>query len=336
MFGLYVTVIPVIAFWGVEALKPEWQDGRFESYLVLFLLPKASLLFLVLLAYSVACYLFLLAAPNRFSGSFLVRFGIYTGVLLTLQYCIVTLVWAFTSLAYVIVAIWISPFILIFLYRLAIKRWTVYKVNIALLILVLAGILLGTFWRSNGSFLSVMGFVLSSPCWLFLMAFRTAIWLFKNHETKFTLPHGLGFTAWIAVYIAAWRFDILKMYELYAALPTKPPADCYIATAATHGHPQIVLSWTVQNHEKPMKINRQLQILKFAELGLMAVNSRLHAVLRRIYNTVGKYAAGRIRNPFMADAAYILLKPWEWCATLVLGWIIPDVRSLSMRIYMNN
>jgi len=141
LFGLFVTVIPAITFFGVEALRPDWQNGRFESYIALFLQPEASLLFFALLAYSVICYLFLLAAPVYFSRFLFVRLGIYTGTLLALQYSIISLVYSFVLVLYFIILIWIAPFVLIFLYRLALKKWASDKVNKSLLILTLAGIL---------------------------------------------------------------------------------------------------------------------------------------------------------------------------------------------------
>jgi hypothetical protein len=157
----------------------------------------------------------------------------------------------------------------------------------------------------------------------------------KKYDTKLSIPIGFGITAWFAAYIAAWRFAILKMYELYAALPPQPPPDCYIATAAAQGHPRFVGSWVVRRADGiSMRVNEQLQVLKYAELALIAVNPRLHGFLRRRYDAVGKPLARRMRNPFLADTAYLLLKPWEWCAILVLKWIIPEVRSLSRRMYI--
>ena len=192
LYGLFVTIIPALAFWGTDLFKPEWQDGQFDSYLILFLFPEASLLFILLLAYSAICYLFFLAAPTRFSNFLIIRFGIYTGVLLALQYSIITLLWSFASPTPLILPLWISPFVFILLYRLAIKRWTSDKVNKALLILVLIGTLIGIFWsRGNFFLLILIGLTLAAPFWSFLISLRAAIWLFKNHETKFALPHGL-------------------------------------------------------------------------------------------------------------------------------------------------
>jgi len=335
LFGLYVTVLPAFAFLGVDALRPDWQDGRFESYMALFLQPEASLPFLLLLGYSVVCYLSLLAAPVYFSRSFVVRFGIYTGTLLALQYSIITLVLSFALLLYFIILIWIVPFVIIFLYRLALKKWARDKVNISLLVLALASILIGIFWSREDVFIFVfMGLIMASPFWSFLIALRAAIWLFRNHEIGFTLPHGLGAVAWLTGYVAAWRYDIQKMYELYAALPTQPPPDCYIATAAAHGHPQFVRSRIVERRDGiSLRLNSQLQTLKFAELALMAVNPFAHKVLRRLYDVIGKSLARGIRNPFLADIAYLLLKPWERLARSILKRFIPEFDSITIAIY---
>ncbi|RPJ21152.1 MAG: hypothetical protein EHM33_26885 [Chloroflexi bacterium] len=82
-----------------------------------------------------------------------------------------------------------------------------------------------------------------------------------------------------------------------------------------------------------MQISVQLQRLKCAELGLMAVQPRLHTFLRHMYDVIGRVLAQRIQNPFLADAAYLLLKPWEWSAGLVLKTIIPEIDSISQKMY---
>jgi len=336
LYGLFVTILPAFSFWATQLLKPEWQNGDLSSYIILLLFPEASLMFFPLLAYSIICYLLLLLVPTRFSGSFVVRAGIYTGVLLALHYSIVVLIYSLDSFVYVIFLIWIFPFVFSVIYRWAVSKWTLSKVNKILFILIPVALLIGT-WISRGSvpFLVLVALTMAAPFWSFLLSLRAAIWLFKNYETKLTLPGGLGLTAWIAAYITALRFDILKMYELYAALPPTPPPDCYIATAAACGHPQFVGSKIVQRADgKSMQVNGQLQLLKCAELALLAVNPHLHKLLRRIYDVVGKLLARGIQNPFMADMAYLLLKPWERCAVFVLKLIIPEIESISRRMYI--
>ena len=68
----------------------------------------------------------------------------------------------------------------------------------------------------------------AAPFWSFLISGHTALWLFKSHELRTHLYiRGLGIAVWLSAYVGALRFDILKMYELYAALPTEPSQLLY-------------------------------------------------------------------------------------------------------------
>ena len=127
LYGLFITILPAISFWATDLLKPEWQNGEFSSYVILLLFPQASLGFILLLAYSVICYLCLMFAPERFAQRFVIRVGIYTGILLALQYSVVVLVYSFNSFAYIIVLIWLLPFVLPLLYRWVVSKWTAVK-----------------------------------------------------------------------------------------------------------------------------------------------------------------------------------------------------------------
>lgn len=334
-YGLFVILFPIVSFSSIDLLKPDWQTGKLSDYIVLFLFPEASLIFFPLLAYSIVCYLLFLLTPTRFARSFVMRVGIYTGVLLTLQYSILLLMYSIDLSTYVIFPVWILPFVYTIIYRWAVARWTARTVNNVLFILTPSVLLIASLF-TNGSalFLVLVVLIMAAPFWSLLLAVQASLWLIKNYETKITLPRGLGLTAWLAGYAAAWRFDILKMYELYAALPPTPPPDCYIATAAARGHPGFVHAWTVQYADgKSMQVNVQLQRLKCAELALMAISPRLHTFLRQIYDVIGKWLADRMQSPFLADAAYLLLKPWEWLAGSVLRVHVPEIDSISRNMY---
>jgi len=339
MYGVFITVLPAFSFLAVQFLKPDWQSGSLSAYLALFLQPEASMLFLFLLACSIACCVLLLINLDHYSSMFMLRFGIYIGALLALQYSFILLFYVLDQLfSPAILLLWLFPLYFPKIYWWAVSKWAAGRVHSGLTILVMIAVVIAiVIYRDPFLllFISFAAFVTSAPFWSFLMVGQAAIWLYKNCETKLILPHGLGLTAWLAAYIAALQFDILKMYELYAALPSQPPYDCYIATAAARGHPHFVRSQTVQRADgKSMQVNRQLQILKCAELALLAINPRLHAILRRIYDMVGKSLARRIQNPFLADVAYLLLQPWEWGAVFVLKLIIPEIGSISRRIYI--
>src|SRR5512147_1695960 len=94
LYGLFLTLIPAFSFWIVPAIGPEWQDGKFTSFVTLSLYPEASVFFILLLIYSVVSYLFFLVKPFRYSHSLIIRIGIYTGVILALQFSLVMLLYS--------------------------------------------------------------------------------------------------------------------------------------------------------------------------------------------------------------------------------------------------
>jgi hypothetical protein len=61
----------------------------------------------------------------------------------------------------------------------------------------------------------------------------------------------------------------------------------------------------------------------------------LHGLLRKVYDVVGKRLARLIRTSFLADVAYLSLKPFEWCAGFVLKLIVPEIESITDRTYTN-
>jgi len=339
LYGPFVVFMPLFIFSVVNVLKPEWQSGRLQDYVALFLQPSASVGFIILLVYSIICYCLLLINIDRFSRNFLIRFGVYTGVVLALQYAILTILYLFenqTSLIIVTLSIWLFPLYFPKIFQWSLRKWDGKQVRVWMLLLIGIGFVVTVVVYQGGAiFIPLAALCMAAPFWSFLMAMQVAMWLFKNYEINFTLSRGLGIIVWLGGYAVAWRFDILKMYELYSQLPTSPP-DCYIATAAAHGHPQFVHSWNVKHVDGNfMRVNRQLQLLKCAELALLAIHPRLHKLLRGIYNVIGKWLALRIQDPLVADMAYLFLKPWEWLAESILKTIVPEIETISAKVYIS-
>ena len=110
LYGLFVVIMPPLAFWATELFKPEWQNGQLDAYLSLLLSPVASLIFFPLLVYSVICYLLLLVKSDQYSQSFTLRSGVYTGMFLALQYSILALLLFSESPAFYLV--WLIPFVI--------------------------------------------------------------------------------------------------------------------------------------------------------------------------------------------------------------------------------
>jgi MFS family permease len=343
--GFVVTILTLAAFTVVSILKPEWQDGKFASYIALMLSPEASWIFAPLLGYSVLSLLFLLAAPVRWAQFFWTRLGIYTGVLLALQFTILALI-ALEGTVFLVLGIWIAPLI-----AWPILRWLARKIGIlwttlgvpAIAALLFVGYLLVEAFRARSfppaytfstPFLFLIGFLIASaPFWSLLIMGTTGYRLLKHYETRFTLLRGVGTLAWLGGFAASLSLAIMRTLQLYSELPTQPP-DCYIATAAANGHPRLVRSREVTlPGGARMRVNAQLQRLKCAELALKAVSPRLHGVLRKLYDNLGRPLARRMTNPFVADAAYLLLKPFEWILIFGLRWIGPEINILVQKLY---
>ncbi|MEN9563276.1 MAG: hypothetical protein RIR73_1520 [Chloroflexota bacterium] len=333
LFALVVVVAPILNFTLIDLLKPEWQDGRFVSYIYLFLLPEASIWFFMLLAYTIISYLLLLLAEERFAVYFFIRFGIYSGMLLALQYSILSFAASVTaSPAFLIIPLaYVAPLFVPRIFQWGKPYWTkLFRWNrivaIAIPVIIIALLIWG--------FVFVLAiFGMAAPFWSFLIALHASRWLWKHYETKQTFARAFGIFAWLSAYAFALRFNILKMFELYNALPTEPP-NCYIATAAAKGHPRFVGSQEVTlANGKSMRVNRQLQRLKALEIALMGVSGSGHRRMRRMYDVFGKWLAKRIQNPILADLAYLILVPIELLSFFVLQSLIPEIQTLTERLY---
>ena len=129
---------------------------------------------------------------------------------------------------------------------------------------------------------------------------------------RFGLKTLLAIMMWLSGNLAAWRLAINSMLAEYATLPTTPPSNCFIATAAARGHSSFVGT----NGSDPL--NRQLRRLKAGELVLRYTAPRLHAAMRWIYNRLGPRAAGLLTSRWLSDLAYVGLKPCEYLASILL------------------
>ena len=344
--GFVVTLLTLLAFIAVSILKPEWQDGQFSSYIALLLSPEASWIFAPLIIFSVISMLtLLLDNSSKQAQAFWVRLGIYTGTLLALQFTILALL-ALEDVFWLALLVWIAPLI-----AWPILRWLARKIDVKWIVVgmlaaatvLFAGYLLIAAIRDHsflpayaftGPFMFLLGSAIASaPFWVLLIMSSTSYRLLKYYETRFTLPRGLSVLAWLGGFSASWSLATLRMLQLYSELPTQPP-DCYIATAAANGHPHFVGSHEVTLASGArMRVNAQLQRLKCAELALKAVAPRLHRLLRAAYNALGHPLARRMTNPFVADAAYLLLKPFEWISIFVLRWIAPEINIHAQKLY---
>ena len=131
-----------------------------------------------------------------------------------------------------------------------------------------------------------------------------------------------------------WLGSVLYSQRLYSALPDAPPNSCFVVTAASHGHPWFVGSRCVRGADGCLRnINDQLLVFWALESIWQKQAPAFHAILRRIYNVWGYRAAGLIRNRWLADLVYLLLKPAEWLAVAWLKLAGSDVKNGPKQIF---
>jgi hypothetical protein len=312
-------------------LKPEWQSGKFTDYVALLLLPNVALFFFPFLVYAMVCMSLLLIAPRRFAPHFVVRFGIYTGAILALHYAVLT-----TGTDFLIISTISAAILILGKWLLGKIKSRLVAIGIILLLILLAALgamLWGHIEIQQLWFIALIAILSASPFLCLAIGVVTSLKLLKLYETKtFTTRHGLSLVAWLAAYGLAWRFSVLKAIEVYQALPPSPP-DCYIATAAARGHKSLVQAQPVALPTGLLWVNPQLRNFKCAELALMALLPRLHRPLRKMYDLIGKALARRLTHPFLADLAYLTLKPFEWLARLALKALVPEIDQYARTLY---
>ncbi len=336
LFYAFATILtPVIAFAMMHSSQfgeAEWQSGT-DAYLKILLGGTINQMFYPFILYAIGSMILLLIAPQRFAPHFAVRFGIYSGTALVVQYVLLLLVTKYFLFA-LMIGVPTTP-IFYGLYKgygWSVARWGQQGAwgRYALLFGLAA---IGLALLDSSFFVVPLGVWMAGFCWILPLTAIVSWRLWTTYETPklWELPYTLGAGAWLGGYVVTWSQALGRMTELYAQLPDSPP-DCYIATAAAQGHPQLVGSQRIGQ----VMVNRQLQTLKAAEIMLLATLPRCHRWLRRGYDVYGRFLATKLTNPFLADLAYLTLKPFEWGAWLLLSLFVPGVEGWIGRFYTAN
>ena len=136
-------------------------------------------------------------------------------------------------------------------------------------------------------------------------------------------------TAATSIYVT-WQ----RAMEHYATLSqTDPYADCYVASAAAHGHRAVVGSWAAPTVSGTVMVTRQLVDLKSVELLVRAGSPRLHRWIRFGYDKVGPHLARRVASPLRADLAWASMLPLGLAARLVLASMPTAARARVARLH---
>ncbi len=101
-----------------------------------------------------------------------------------------------------------------------------------------------------------------------------------------------------------WWWGLYRAKTKYAQLPETSP-DCFIVSAASHGHKMMVNSYTCPITGRIT--NDQLHRFRVFERLWKKGFPTSHATFRIFYNAIGPCMASRLRHPIAADITYFAL-----------------------------
>ncbi len=356
---LYAGVVVPIMCHAMTADSPPdaatWQSGALDDKLSFALSGRAGFVFYPLMLYPMVCLTLLLFREARFAEKWSVRFGIYAGIPVAMWYwallgIVVTdvqgllspdwlglLLLGFAAIVVPIAAWWLIRLLLWVRRKLGIRWEVVAVVGLALYVLgiyiadpdanAMTAACLWPLWPLAALwFLSL----LFGPSWAFGVYVGMTLRLFWRYPRppRFRMIQLLAAFSWLGAFLGACRWTIERSLEEYAKLPVEQSGGCYVASAAAHGHRAFVGAQEIVAADGTVvRVNRQLRTLKAGELALRAVAPAVHRVLRCVYDALGPALASRLVNPWLADLAYLLLKPAEWASYAFLACTLANERK---------
>ena len=356
-------VIPVLCFaatrkGGSPLVLDEWQSGEFNQYTNQMLQWPSVGPFYPLLGYCILCCCLVLLGGQRWVNKIWVRFGIYTGVPIAIQYHFllfapskrnpVFFIYSFLSLVLLAFATLVLLVLIASIMSLLGKLWkklgAVGFLGAMLTLAVLRSIIVFLNLPSGSSparvlvpieLAFVVPIAMVGSTVFAVLTYTVLSWRVwrdaDDRRFRFGLLPMMGGLTWSAGYLAAWRSSVLMAIEQYEKLPVTQP-QCYVCTAAAQGHRHVVKSFAVTPSDgQSMTINRQLQVLKAAELMLIVTAPKTHRKMRWVYDLVGPRLALCLRSAWLADVAYLVLKMVELPAAWLMS--LAGVDELTSRLY---
>lgn len=155
--------------------------------------------------------------------------------------------------------------------------------------------------------------------WLLVPAYVAVWYVIRTRQ----LLKAAGTTIWLPLTSLLgsapfWIASVILSRQKYLSLPDTAPR-CFIATAAMRGHNVLVgPRLRIIHHGEDREANQQLLTLWRLEDFWMTRAPRSHRRFRCFYNFIGPVVASRVTSPFIADAAYLAIKPVEIVARSIL------------------
>lgn len=340
-YGILLPIACFIMAWGRCPLAVEWQSGQWFAEITHMLSFGNAWPFYPMLLFSMISLGRFLVRPVAAGGSYIVRLGLFTGVLTAFQFAFILSLAFFkpspgnaAELAFTVLGplgVFVVAIVAMFVIRLlwVVRRYLWYVVLAAFLLGVLLSFISREVpWAIFG--IVVLGSLTGGPAiaaGVYAYALFFACW--STPREPYPLAGRIAWPlAWVAADIAAWKISLIAAAKTYATLPTTAPGGCFVVTAAASGHPRFVRSREILTSAgTSIRVNDQLRHLKFAELAVAIVSPRSHRAVRKIYDRLGPPIARRVtRHPLFADVTYAMLKLIEWPAMFVLTIFFPRWR----------
>ena len=244
---VYGVAGPVVCFLltyvvGLSVSGP-WQSGEAKDYFEVLLSPPVHVVFLPLVIYSAGCLTLWLARPER-ARRFSIRLGIYTGLLLSVQFLVFVVI--VTGYLTFILAAFAGPISVAIVYggtALA-KRWKQF--SIFHLLLLTAGVAVGVaayqmidldddYWAAP--LFAVPATPALCPIVYAYASRNVCRSALNSGPTLYALA--LAWLGWPLAWLASWKLSVDLMLMEYQKLPTASPR-CFVSAAAAHGHRRLV------------------------------------------------------------------------------------------------
>ncbi|TWU48615.1 hypothetical protein Poly51_45160 [Rubripirellula tenax] len=335
---IYPLFAILLSFDGPAVVGTVWQSGEWGDYAAMLMtwpgfgpfLPFVGLCMVALSAY---------VFRPALSESVYVRFGVYVGVVIALQFLVITTV--MSGLFTFVFAVVVLPVQAAIIYGLGIvvSRMGRFTIRHLLILTAAVAVLIAIVrWLQISQevyLVSVAGFCVaaSAPVLCLVTFVRAAKRMFRQGAVsgihpivRFCVPW-----AWFVAWFFSWKLAIDIMFDEYAKLPTSP--NCYVCSAAAHGHAVLVRS--VPRTGDRVLVNEQMQQLKFLEFAMEAGFPRFHRLVRRIYDRFGPPIAQRCkRHIWLADASFVVFWPLQ-CISRAVAFLTRVPQSRIKRLYIN-
>jgi len=300
---------------GIQLGGGPWQSGDIRDYAEVLLLWPASGPLLPWAFLSAFCLTLWLLQPN-WADLFVVRLGIYTGVIVSLQFLLLILiVTAYASPAFSLIVAPVSAAVVYGGVRL-VRRWRRFSIRYLLILTTVVAILITISATTELETIQIFALMplltAGATPTLCLIAYVVAAKRVSRDSPRrepFPWPALFIWWVWLTAWLASWKFALDMMLVEYEKLPTAKPS-CYVSAAAAGGHSSLV---RYRNRRKDgLVVSRQMQRLKFFEFAVAAAAPSLHRWLRCLYNRMGPPLARWCgHNVWFADTTYLLLLPLE-------------------------